>query len=62
MMTPWAPAPGLTLGDCLRRGEDGHCADCLPGYTCPDHREDLTADPGVPAWERRREYLHEMKD
>ena len=42
MMTPWAArrAPGLTLGDCLRRGETGHCADCTDGgKPCPDHAE-----------------------
>jgi len=33
--------PGLTLGDCLRRGEGGHCADCIKdGEPCPDHRQD----------------------
>ena len=54
--------PGLTLGDCLHRGEDGHCADCLTlGRPCPDHRHDPDADPGEPAWEWRREYLHETE-
>ena len=52
--------PGLTLGDCLHRS--GHCAHRInDGKPGPDHRHDPDADPGEPAWEWRREYIHEME-
>ena len=65
-LSPWnaEPAPVLRLRDYLTRRSDGFCADCLKaGARCPDHREDPTTepDPGEPAWEWRREYIHEME-
>jgi hypothetical protein len=62
---PELPAPGPA------RLRFPHCAACQqsPGKLCPGHgaaaepASELTAPgPDEPAWEWRREYLHEMKD